>query len=211
VSLPHILLAGGGHARVVLDALRATGKSVLGFTELDGAGGTGVTGLECLGEDRAVLGHSPDSVLLVNCIGSVDSTTGRRKIFDDFKAQGYRFATVVHPSAVVSPGATLGEGAHIMAGVVVQTGAVVGDNTIVNTRACVDHDCRIGAHVHLAPGAVLSGGVTVEDGSHLGTGAVVIQGIHIGKDALVAAGAVVVRDVRPGTTIMGVPARESSG
>jgi len=210
VSLPHILLAGGGHARVVLEALRAQGASVLGVTERDPAGFAGLPGLECLGDDQAILSRSPDSVLLVNGLGSVDSTRSRRKLFEDFKARGYRFATLVHPSAVVSDSATLGEGAQIMAGAVVQAGAMVGDNVIVNTRACVDHDCRIGAHVHLAPGTVLSGNVTIDDGAHLGTGSVVIQGIHIGEDALVAAGAVVLRDVRDAATVMGVPARETS-
>ena len=207
MSLPHILLAGGGHARVVLEVLRAQGKSVLGVTERDPAGFAGLPGLECLGDDQAILSRPPDSVLLVNGVGS---TRSRRKLFEDFKARGYRFATLVHPSAVVSDSATLGEGAQVMAGAVVQAGAMVGDNAIVNTRACVDHDCRIGAHVHLAPGTVLSGNVTIGDGAHLGTASVVIQGIHIGEDALVAAGAVVLRDVRGAATVMGVPARETS-
>ena len=48
-----------------------------------------------------------------------------------------------------------------MAGVVIQSGSVIGDNVIVNTNASVDHDCRIGQHVHLAPGVVVCGNVCV--------------------------------------------------
>jgi acetyltransferase-like isoleucine patch superfamily enzyme len=86
----------------------------------------------------------------------------------------------------------------------------VGHNSIINTRASVDHDCVIGAHVHLAPGVTLSGGVTVGEGTHIGTGAVVIQGMTIGPRAIVGAGAVVVADVPAGAVVLGVPARERS-
>ena len=89
----------------------------------------------------------------------------------------------------------------------VGTGTRIKDNAIVNTRAVADHDCRIGAHVHLAPGAVLSGGVIVGNGTHVGTGAGVIQGVRIGKGCLVAAGAAVTVDVEDGAAVAGVPAR----
>jgi len=36
--------------------------------------------------------------------------------------------------------------------------------------------CRIGSHVHVAPGATISGSISVGDGARVGTGAAVIQG-----------------------------------
>ena len=62
-------------------------------------------------------------------------------------------------------------------------------------------------HAHIAPGAVLSGGVRVGAGAHIGVGATVRQGISIGEEAIVGAGAVVVRDVAARTTVAGVPAK----
>jgi acetyltransferase-like isoleucine patch superfamily enzyme len=47
----------------------------------------------------------------------------------------------------------------------------------------------------------------VEDRASLGSGAVVLGGVRIGAGALVGAGAVVTRDVAPGTTVAGLPAR----
>ena len=47
----------------------------------------------------------------------------------------------------------------------------------------------------------------VERGASIGSGAVILGGVRIGARALVAAGAVVSRDVAPGTTVRGVPAR----
>jgi UDP-2-acetamido-3-amino-2,3-dideoxy-glucuronate N-acetyltransferase len=51
----------------------------------------------------------------------------------------------------------------------------------------------------------------VERGAALGSGAVVLGGIRIGAQALIGAGAVVTRDVSPGETVAGVPARANPG
>jgi acetyltransferase-like isoleucine patch superfamily enzyme len=47
----------------------------------------------------------------------------------------------------------------------------------------------------------------VERGAAIGSGAVILGGVRIGPGALVGAGAVVTRDVAPGATVAGVPAR----
>jgi UDP-perosamine 4-acetyltransferase len=160
-----------------------------------------------LGGDDAVLGYAPGTVLLVNGVGSADSTAHRARLYQRFRSLGYGFAPVVHPAAVLSPSASLGEGVQVMAGAVVQAGVEAGANVIVNTGAVVDHDCRLGDHAHVASGAVLAGGVQVGSGAHIGAGATLIQGVAVGASALVAAGAVVIADVAPGARVAGVPAR----
>jgi len=90
---------------------------------------------------------------------------------------------------------------------VVQPAVRVGENTILNTRCSVDHDCVIGAHSHIAPGAILCGSVRVGSGTHVGAGAVVIEGLRIGDAVVIGAGAVVIADVPDGATVVGVPAR----
>lgn len=208
MSLPIIILGGGGHAKVLAEALRAGGVTVLGMTDADPAKrGTAVLGVPVLGTDAELERHGPGSVLLVNGLGSVEQTAGRAALFDAFKAQGYAFATVVHPSAVIAADVKLGEGTQVMAGAIIQPGTTVGRNSIVNTGAVVDHDCAVGDHVHIAPGATLSGTVCIGNRAHVGTGATVIQGIAVGSGCLVAAGAVVVEDVPDGASVRGVPAR----
>jgi sugar O-acyltransferase (sialic acid O-acetyltransferase NeuD family) len=208
---PLIILGAGGHAKVLIDALRLRDGDLLGVTDADaGKKGGRLMGVPVFGGDEEVAKYPAETVRLVNGLGSVRVGHHRRDLFERFKSRGYLFARVIHPSAVLAADAVLSEGVQIMAGAVVQAGCRIGSNAIINTRATVDHDCDIADHVHISPGATLCGGVAVGEGAHIGAGATVIQGVRIGRNSLVAAGAVVIRDVPEGATVAGVPAKEIS-
>lgn len=209
--LPVIVIGAGGHGKVLVDALRQSGRSIVGVVDANAARHGGhVLDARVLGAEELILQHSKDQVELVNGVGSVASMSVRRGVYERWIGRGYVFATVTHPSAVIAPSAVLGEGCQMLAGSVIQPGAKLGANVIVNTRASVDHDCLIESHCHLAPGATLSGDVVVGEGTHVGVGACVIQGVRLGAGATIAAGAVVVHDVPAGAIVKGVPAREAT-
>ena len=203
-----IVLGAGGHAKVLICALRLAGAPLLGITDPAAqVAQHSVLGVPVLGDDERVFAYPPQEVELVNGLGCVTSSASRRELFERFSSRGYTFTTVKHPAAIISPYTSLGEGAQCMAGAIIQAGGTVGANSILNTGSQVDHDCQIGNHVHIAPGAILAGDVHVADGAIIGAGAVLIQGIHIGAGALVGAGAVVHRRVASGERVAGVPAR----
>lgn len=205
-----LILGAGGHAKVLIEALLRNGTAVAGILDRDPAmKGSSIMTIPVLGNDDALAGCDPREVLLVNGMGSIALPLGRQKLYERIKERGFHFTSVIHPFAVVASDASMGEGVQLMAGCVIQPGCTIGANCIVNTRASVDHDCKIGDHVHVAPGVTLSGEVQVGEGVHIGTGATVIQGVTIGKSSLIAAGAVVVHHVREYSTVMGVPAKES--
>lgn len=52
-----------------------------------------------------------------------------------------------------------------------------------------------------------AGGIIVEDGAWICAGAIILPNIVVGKNAIVGAGAVVTKDVLPGTTVVGNPAK----
>jgi sugar O-acyltransferase (sialic acid O-acetyltransferase NeuD family) len=211
METPVIILGGGGHAKVLIDTLLLQSISIIGIvlpsTENKSKK---IMGIEIIGEESELDKYSPDQVELVNGVGSIGSMTKRKEVYERFTLLGYRFANVVHPSAIIASDVELSEGVQVMAGAIIQTGCRIGANTIINTKASVDHDCLINNHVHISPGSTLSGGVRVHQGVHIGTGATIIQGIVIGESSLVSAGAVVVKDVNVGATVVGVPAREVS-
>jgi sugar O-acyltransferase (sialic acid O-acetyltransferase NeuD family) len=196
VSLPVIVIGGGGHGRVVIEALRRAGSTVIGVIDPErGVSALLPDGVAWLGSDEALAAYAPDGHVLANGVGSIGDTA-RRRVFERLKAAGYGFVRVEHPAATIAQaGVSLGEGAQVMAGAVVQPGTRIGANAIINTRAAVDHDCVIGDHAHIAPGAVLCGDVVVGGDTHVGAGSVVIQGRRIGAGCLIGAGAIVLRDV----------------
>lgn len=208
---PILVLGGGGHAKVVIDALLASGYKVIGFLDKNPAIQE-LAGVQQLGDAHpaSMKQFGPADVLLANGFGSVGTNTLRMDQFKLWKSHAFRFVTVVHPAAVVAKGVVLEEGVQVMAGAVIQPGCQIGANAIVNTRVALDHDCILGAHAHIATGASLSGDVHVGEGAHIGTGAAIIQGVRIGCHSLVGAGSVVVKDVADNTQVLGVPAHQQT-
>lgn len=205
-----VILGGGGHARVLIDSLRASGVATP-YAVLDrnrSLWGKELLGVPILGGDELL----PELVSQgVTCfvvgVGAVGDNQPRRRLFELGVAHGLTPLTVCHPSAVCSPWARIGPGSVVFPLAVVNAGAILGVNVIVNTGAIVEHDCVLGDHVHIATGARLASTVRVGAGAHIGAGATVRQCISIGEGAIVGAGAVVVKDVPPRTVVVGVPAR----
>lgn len=204
-----IVLGGGGHAKVCIDLLIRRNIQLIGYSALEN---NGVLQMKCpyIGDDDTIFTYSSDEVMLVNGIGSIAESKVRRQVFDKFSSAGYSFLTLIHDTAIISQDVVIQEGAQIMAGSIVQAGSVIGKNTIINTRVTIDHDCRIGQHSHVSPGAIICGGVSVGNSTHVGAGATVIQKLSIGNYSIVGAGAVVLNNVLDYRTVYGVPAKEAN-
>ncbi len=208
-NTPLIIIGGGGHAKVLIEALRLNGEDILGIVDPSfKAGNYGPYGIKVLGGDEAIFAYGVGSVRIINGVGSLPEYFARKEIFERFSRQGYKFASVIHPSAIIASDVEIGEGVQIMAGVVIQPGCRIGENSIINTNASVDHDCVFGSHVHIAPGATFSGGVSVGRCVHIGTGTTVIQGVKIGEGCVIGAGTVLLKDVAPDTKVLGTYVRK---
>lgn len=209
---PLVILGAGGHAKVLLSLVTSAGFDVLGVCDpvlADQIGGRW-RGVPILGGDAALDAMDPEAIELVNGIGQLVGGTGRIKIFQRLKVQGYRFPVLVHPSAWVDATADLHEGVQVLAGAIIQADVVVGANSIINTRAGIDHDCCLGEDVHVAPGATLCGDVRVHNRAFIASGATVIQGMTIGEGAVVGAGAVVVRSLEARQILLGFAGRKKA-
>lgn len=113
-----------------------------------------------------------------------------------------RASSVVQMDEVV-----IEEGACLSSFVTLTSNIRIGRCFHANLYSYVEHDCVIGNFVTFAPGAKVNGNVTIGDHAFIGSGAVIRQGIMIGAGAIVGMGAVVTRDVPPGITVVGNPAK----
>ena len=188
----------GGHAKVVIAALRASGFEVAAAWDDDPARiGSAVLGVRVSG----MTAECPRGALAVLAIGS---NSVRRKIAAQLNL---RYATVVHPTAIVHESVALGAGTVVFAGAVIQPDTRIGEHVIVNTAASIDHDCDIGDFAHVAPGVRLAGTVTLGEGAFLGIGSSAVPGACVGDWAVVGAGGVVIHPVEAGVTAVGCPAK----
>lgn len=193
------LYGAGGHGKVVMDILRASGIEVGCFFDDTPK----VKYIEGIPVRHASAAIENGGTIIV----TVGDNSIRKKIVERLGRNVEGFGKAVHPSAVVSPQAQIGYGTMVIHGAIIQTGVAVGRHCIVNTGAILDHDCNIGDYVHIGPGATLCGNVTVGDESFIGAGTTVTPGVKIGKRVVIGAGSVVLNDVPDGNVAYGNPAR----
>jgi acetyltransferase EpsM len=205
-----IIVAGasGQHAAVVYEAAALSGMQVSGFASIESGKPSAILDCAPLGDLGEILDAAVDrnARFVVAC----GSNALRRLWSERLLARGAMLDSVRHPSAIVSPSATIAPGATVLAGAIVGPRASIGRGVIVNHAASVDHDCRVGDYVNISPGARLGGCVQLDDEVFIGLNAAIIQGLRVGENAIVGAGAVVTRNVAPGVTVVGVPARPVS-
>jgi sugar O-acyltransferase (sialic acid O-acetyltransferase NeuD family) len=136
----------------------------------------------------------------------------RQKLDQRCRDAGVAPLAVRHPSVVELDDVVIGDGAVLCSFVTLTSNILIGRSFHANIYSYVAHDCRIGDFVTFAPGVMCNGNVHIGDHAYIGTGAVIRQGtpdkpLTIGPGAVVGMGAVVTKDVPPGITVVGNPAR----
>jgi len=204
MTQPLVILGAGTFALETLDIAETVG----GFEPLAfavslerPAPGAQLAGLPIYFADD--LPFSPTGCALVTGIAS----TQRRALVETMLARGYRFTSVIHPSAIISKRSTVGAGCVINPGVIIASNTVIDDHVILNRGSLIGHDNHLHSFVTVGPGANLAGGLSVGAGTYIGVGAVIRDHLSIGAGALVAAGAVVVKSVADNTQVGGLPAQ----
>jgi UDP-perosamine 4-acetyltransferase len=204
MTVPLLILGSGTFATETLDVAEAAGgfepRGFVNSLERPAAGATH-EGLPVFWVDE--MPFTPSECVLVAGI----VTTRRRAYIETMAARGYRFTSVIHPSAVISRRSRVGEGCVINAGVIVSSRTTLEDHVILNRGSLVGHDNHLGAFSTIGPGAVLAGGVSIGIGAYVGVGAVIRDHRAIGAESVVGAGAVVVDEVPPNVMVAGLPAR----
>ena len=198
------ILGASGHGKVVADAAELAGWDEVVFfddawPELTKNGPWAV-----VGDTAALLKDVKGFDGVVVAIGNNRIRQVKQR---ELAVSGGRLVTVVHPAAVVSEYALVGAGSVVFANAVINACADVGEGCIVNTGAVVEHDCVVGGFAHVSPNAVLAGGVKVGPLAWVGGCASVRQLIEVGEGVVVGMGAVVTKDVPPGVTVVGNPAK----
>jgi sugar O-acyltransferase (sialic acid O-acetyltransferase NeuD family) len=203
VSRTLVVIGCGGHARSVADVALAAGYDTLRFADRSARPGETILGFRVfpladmetsLGDDAYIIALG-DNRERESALHRLEPLAGRP------------------PASVVAPDAHIGRDAVIGPGVFIGWGAHVGPcasirgNSIINTRAVIEHEAAVGAHSHVAVNALLLGRSRIGDRVFLGAGALVRDGVGVTSDVTIGAGAVVTAEVELPGVYAGVPAR----
>ena len=145
--------------------------------------------------------------LLVMAIADPKS---KLRVADSLLQKGASFAKFVHPSVIISNWVSIGHGVVLCPNAVVSCHATIHDFATINIGCTIGHDVTIGRGCTLSAHVDLTGFSKVGEAAFFGTHAAVLPKARIGDHATVGAGSVVLRSVKPGATVMGVPARQIS-
>lgn len=124
-----------------------------------------------------------------------------------FKDAGFEMLSIVHPKALIDTEVVYGDNVIIEMGTAIHTHSTIGNNVFLGGEAMIGHHNIIGNHVLVGGNVSFGGAVIVEDYVSIGVGASIKPGVRLGKGCTVGVGAAVVKDVAPGTTVVGVPAK----
>ncbi len=200
-----LIVGGGGLAKMVIDLIQQTGEyHIAGIVDSSLSQGDRVHCVEVIGKDTFETLQNLYSMGISNAVvavGSIDDPSKRIEIYERLKQAGFRLPNLVHPNASVEPSVQMGEGNIILANATVGSATELGNLCYINTASVISHDCVLDDNVHLAPGAILAGRVTIGVNSLIGMGATVFIEVKIGRNVRIRNGLHTFKDIPDNTTL----------
>ncbi len=169
-------------------------------------------GKDCVIQDDVIIGNSNTSQVIIGDNALI------------------RSGSIIYSNVKIGNGFKTGHRAFI------RENSEIGDNVLIGTNAVLDGNCKLGSNISIQTGAYITAFTTVEDnvfigpwvvttndkymvtgakligptikkGARIGANSTILPGVVIGEGAVIGSGSVVTKDVAPGKTVVGNPAR----
>lgn len=150
--------------------------------------------------------YKPQEEDVFTCaLGNVRYKIKYTKMMQD---KGGVFITLIHKAAYISQNVKIGEGCIILADCMIQCDAKIGNHVTIHPKAIVGHDVVIEDWCMVEAFADCGGFSHLEEGSVLHTSSFLMPNKRLGAYAVVGACSFAVQNVKQGTVVLGVPAKE---
>lgn len=132
----------------------------------------------------------------------------RRKCIESLVEKGANFINLIHETARIGTNVSLGKGNVIAAFTSLGADCSVGDYNMIQSYTVIGHDAVIGDYNRLDTHVTCVGGIHINDETTVHTGAVINHKVTIENNAKIGACSFVIRKVKEGDTVLGVPAKK---
>lgn len=205
-----IIIGAGGMGRTAHDiAIESKGYGndfiVWGFIDDD------VSALDKYEGYPPILGKISDYVpksdeIFISSIGG-DS---RKRCIEALLKRGAIFTNLIHTTSRIGSNVRIGQGNIIAAFATLGADSKIGDFNLIQSSAVIGHDAIIGNYNRIDCHATCVGGIEIGDEVTVHTSAVINHGVKIANRAKVGACSFVIKNVKEGMTVFGIPARTLS-
>jgi sugar O-acyltransferase (sialic acid O-acetyltransferase NeuD family) len=206
---PHLtrvlIISAGGFGRTVLNTSTgdiANGKEwqIVGFldsrTDLAGKAPLPVLG------DPLTYQAKPGELFIC----ALGDPRQRRRFAAPLLAQGARFMNL-RTGLYKTTGTVMGQGCLFEPEVRMGVDTHIGDFVIVQSTTVIGYECKIGSYTTIGSFVFIGGRVEIGNDVLIHPHATILPGVKIGDGAVIGAGSVVIKDVPPGVTMIGNPAK----
>lgn len=131
----------------------------------------------------------------------------KEKIVSGLKEKGARFVSIIDPSVSIGRATRIGEGVVMFGQCGISVNVEIGNFVFLNALVGVGHDAGIGDYSMIGPKCCISGHTKIGRCVTMGALASTYPGITVGDHATIGMNSCAVRKVKPGTTVVGVPAK----
>lgn len=206
-----VLIGAGGFGRETASIIEWVNEEVaptynlLGFLDDDEQFHEGmmINGYPFLGKKEWILEHKDHCV----CTCTIANGSVKRKIQEEFTAQGVEFETIIAGGGYIGKYVEIGKGCVFYGGVNIAVNCKIGDGVLLSQWVNVGHDTEIGDYSYAMPATGISGNCKIGSEVRIGGHAYLVPGVKVGDKATVAAGSIVFSNVKAGTTVLGNPAK----
>lgn len=130
----------------------------------------------------------------------------KAKVVNAIKDKGGMFITLIHETAIIQRNVIIGEGCFIQPFTVIGSDVTIGEQCMIQNHTDIGHDCMIGSFCRIDCKVMLVGGIKVGNYVTIHSSAVINHKVTLCDHTTVGALSFVIRSVKEGQTVFGVPA-----
>lgn len=142
--------------------------------------------------------------VFINSIGE----DGRKHCIDRLVNRGGEFINIIHKTARIGTNVKLGKGNLIGPFTTLGADSKVGNYNMIQSYTVIGHDAEIGDLNRIDTHVTCVGGIKIKNGTTIHTSAVINHKVVVEDNAKVGACSFVIRKVKAGDTVLGVPAKK---